>query len=211
MRVTKALVFGAMLAMVAMPFVVRAQDADLEDEMIVEDIEDELDAELEVDEGKDMHAHLLVHKQYLADETHDRLVQGRAFKVQYVIINLGAVAATEVQISDEWDEDIASVEGETTFNFETIAPGAREEVTVTLVPKGEGEFASSPASVQYNYKDEDGTIVEREATSSTLRTVLVLSEGAYQRATSYFILEWAVFAVGALLVTLWPYSAYSSK
>ena len=100
-------------------------------------------------------------------------------------------------------------EGEITFNpIEALAPGERVSFQISVIPKLHGIYESTRARVKYNqYTVEMDDIQEYSARghSSSLGRVKIISKVDNERNTSYFFLQWSLFAVIYSVPTILPF------
>lgn len=97
---------------------------------------------------------------------------------------------------------LRSVDGHVVFN-------------VTVRPKLSGMYESTRGRLKYvnpleeSEGESEGEGGVRMGYSTSLGRVRIVTEQEYQRSVSYFITEWGIYAVLALLPMLLPFAAYS--
>ena len=114
--------------------------------------------------------------------------------------------ASNVIVTDPYPDEYFSLEqGEFSVTLETLQPGAEHRYNITVIPKVAGTFNTVPATIEYEYSDEDESVVSTSGFSSSLGRMQIVPATVFKRATASYVREWTTFGVmccGSVLLPL---------
>jgi|EP00945_MAST-04E_sp_MAST-4E-sp1_P004651 hypothetical protein len=143
------------------------------------------------------------------------LVESRNASVKITVKNVGGVAASDVQVTDSFEDDLFNVHGSTSATYKSLNAGESQSFEFVIVPTWFTEdlrnvsqyYTQNAASVAYSYGEGDD-LVERVSESSTEMIVPVFSNEDYLARTALFLREWITFFLLAAGPVLGPFFYY---
>jgi len=131
------------------------------------------------------------------------LAEGTNFTVELTAYNVGKREAYDVTIRENWgEESFVLMDGALNRTWETMAPGDKVTLNITLNPKQSGEMSGFRGIVSYK-ASPDGPMIIGFSTPMPPHTVY--SADLYAKATASHTVEWAVYIGGLSVFVLLPY------